>query len=202
MTSDPIIVASPLRSDGRWAALSALVVATLLVTESMCSHWLTVTHADRYYVDWNAGAMFAGWAGLCVIFTAAGLTFAMTVAARRSYLPVAPPLLIWIASAVGALGMLLVLRQAQHLDHLSRALDYYVGYGRDRDAVTVEVGNGLWLGLAGFIAATSASWRLWRIARRQRDESRTALAIIDAQIAAVSGDLVEEQEPIELVPSL
>ena len=144
----------------------------------------------------------AGSCGLCVVFLAAGLAFAMTVAARRSYMPVFPPLLIWIASAIGTLGMLLVLQQAQHLDGLSPAFDYFALDDGSRDEVTVHVANGLWVGLAGFVAATSAAWRLWRIARRQRHESRTALAIIDAQIAATSGDLVEEHEPIELVPSL
>ena len=134
---------------------------------------------------------------------ALGCLFAMTVGARRSYLPVIPALLLVVNSAVGTLAILLVLRQAAHLDSASHALDYYRSADTlYSDTTTVRIADGLWMGLAGFVAATVASWRLWRIARRQQRESRTALAAIDAQLAVASGDIVEEREPIDIVPRL
>ena len=52
------------------------------------------------------------------------------------------------------------------------------------------------------LIAAIASGRLWRLARRQAEQSRTALALINAQLAVASGDVVVEDELVELVPTV
>jgi hypothetical protein len=204
MNTNPFELAPPLRStDGRWAALASCSVAIVLVTSSMFSPWLGGGDGFDYRVGWTAGA---GVASCCWFFSAffvAGLGLAMIAGRRRSYLPVTATLWLLVVSTIGSIGMVLVLRQAAGLHTLP--YDGYEAYGRGfyHEDHVVHVAQAAWNGLTGFVIATIASARLWRLGRRQAQQSRTALALINAQLAVAAGDVVvEDDEPVELVPTV
>jgi hypothetical protein len=200
MNTNPFEFSPPLRStDGRWAALASCGGAILLTTSSMFMPWLDFGRPMHYYgVDWTFGRDLAATCWFFSAFFVAGLSLAMVAGRRRSYLPVAAPFTLLVVSCAGAFGMLLVLRQASHLSTLSH--DLYVDQDNDGP---IHIAQAAWNGLLGFVIATIASARLWRLARRQAQQSRTALALINAQLAVAAGDVVvEDEELVELVPTV
>ena len=199
MDTNPFEFSPPLRSaDGRWAALASCGVATVLTTSSMFMPWLDFGRPIHYYgVDWTLGRDTAATCWFFSVFLVAGLCLAMIAGRRRAYLPVAAPLTLGVVSVVGAVGMLLVLRQASHISTLSHEL--YVDQDNDGP---IHIAQAAWNGLAGFVIATIASARLGRLARRQAQQSRTALALINAELAVAAGDIIVEDGLVELVPTV
>jgi hypothetical protein len=201
MNTNPFEFSPPLRAnDGRWAALASCGFATVLTTSSMVMPWLDAGPLD-YWIDWTMGAHIASMCWFFSAFFVAGLSLAMIAGKRRSYLPVTAPLVLLVVSVIGSLGMVLLLRQATAIHNLPQDI-YVPGYGFQHEEPPVHVAQAAWNGLVGFAIATVASARLWRLARRQAQQSRTALALINAQLAVASGDVVVEDELVELVPTV
>ena len=202
MNTNPFELSPPLRAnDGRWAALASCGVATLLTTSSMVMPWLDADRPLRYSIDWTAGAHVASMCWFFSAFFIAALSLAMIAGKRRSYLPVTAPLVLLVVSVIGSLGMVLLLRQATAIHNLPYAI---YDFNRDLryEEPPVHVAQAAWNGLVGFVIAAIASGRLWRLARRQAEQSRTALALINAQLAVASGDVVVEDELVELGPTV
>jgi glucan phosphoethanolaminetransferase (alkaline phosphatase superfamily) len=196
----------------RWLGLAGFVVGSAVAFAAAWMSWLGADVPLDNIEGFEAPLTMTltSWFAFAIVLISIGMSFAMIVGARRSYMP----RIAWFVAALAASGgsvlavaAMVLVRTPMHDALGVRYVPYehiYGGWDRYDETHPLHLTNAPYIELAGFVFAAATAWWLWSIANRITRATAMELARLDREQAIRDGDIGIEALPIveEPVPKL